>query len=118
MNTDNLLLKHAGDKAIENGDCSGINTEEVLNRVAAQGVSRHDFYESLAVLGERRYLKLEPTLAGDPSEPELRLLIGGGVSDFSITEYGFEHYAKAYIHDYTSIVKDVRTHIVNDDQQD
>ena len=117
-NTDNMLLKLAGDKAIEKGDCTAINTEEILNSIAAKGVSRSDFYESLAILDRRNYLKLDPTMGGEPSEPELRELIGGGVSDFSITVRGFEHYAQEYIRNYKSIVGDVQRQIVNDDQRD
>jgi hypothetical protein len=118
MNTDSLLLKLAGDTALETSEDTLIPTDELLNRFTAAGKSPYDFYESLAILGGRHYVKLEPTMAGLPSEPELRELIGGGLSDFSLTTFGFEQYAQAHIPNYLSIVRDVQTHIVNDDQCD
>ncbi len=110
---DCLLLKLAGDKAIENGHRFEIRTEEMLNKAMSQDVSRYNFYESLAVLGDKRYFKLNRVFGGEPHEPELKSLTRGGVPDFSITIHGFEQYAKAYIPNYTSVVRDVRLQIVN-----
>ena len=113
-----MLLKLAGDKAIENGHRHVIQTEEMLDRAASQGISRYNFYESLAVLGDKHYFKLTTVMGGEPYEPELKRLTRGGVPCFSITTYGFEQYAKAYVPNYQSTARGVVLQIVNDDKSD
>ena len=115
---DGVLLKLAGDKAVENGHRFGIGTEEMLEKVASQGISRYNFYESLAVLGDKHYFELHTVMGGEPHEPELKRLTRGGVPSFSITIYGFEQYANAYIPDYPSTTRGVLLQIVNYDKSD
>jgi hypothetical protein len=115
---DGVLLKLAGNQAVENGHRFGIGTEEMLEKAASQGISRYNFYDSLAVLGDKHYFELNTVVGGEPHEPELKRLTRGGVPSFSITIYGFEHYANAYIPDYQSIIRGVLLQIVNDDKSD
>lgn len=115
---DSLLLKLAGDKAIENGHRHVIQTEEMLEKAALQGISRYNFYESLAVLGDKHYFELTTVMGGEPHEPELKRLTRGGVPCFSITIYGFEQYAKAYVPNYQSTARGVVLQIVNYDKSD
>jgi hypothetical protein len=114
---DSLLLKLAGEKAIE--DCQRMMlTAEILSQATTLGVSRHDFYESLAVLGDKGYFELQRSSAQEPSEPELRSLTRGGVAKFSITLYGFEEYAKAYIPGYSSVTRGALLQIANYNKSD
>ncbi len=115
---DGMLLKLAGDKAVENGHRFGIETEEMLDKATSQGISRYNFYEALAVLGDKHYFELNTVMGGEPHELELKRLTRGGVPDFSITISGFEQYTKAYITDYVSIVRSVLLQIVNYDKSD
>ncbi|MFL5694654.1 MAG: TIR domain-containing protein [Ktedonobacteraceae bacterium] len=115
---DSLLLKMAGDKAIENGHRFTINTPEMLNQAALQDISPYQFYESLTVLGDSHYLDLTRTLGGEPTDPKLREMVRGGVPFFAITIDGFEKYAKAYIPEYKAIVRDIHLQIVNEDKSD
>lgn len=62
---DSLLLKLAGDKAIENGHRHVIPTEEMLEKAESQGISRYNFYESLAVLGDKRYFELTTVMGAN-----------------------------------------------------
>jgi hypothetical protein len=79
---DSLLLKLVGEKAIE--DCQHrMLTAEILSQATTLGVSRHDFYESLAVLGDKGYFELQRSSAQEPSELELRSLTRGGIAKFS-----------------------------------
>jgi TIR domain len=115
---DSLLLKMAGDKAIENGHRFSIETQEMLSQAALQDVSPYQFYESLAMLRDGYYLELHNSTGGEPSDPKLREMVRGGVPDFSITINGFEKYAKAYIPEYKAIVRDVHLQIVNEGKSD
>lgn len=115
---DSLLLKMAGDKAIENGYRVCIVTQEILSQAALQGISDYQFFESLAMLRDGYYLQLHTTMGGEPSDPKLRELVRGGVPDFSLTLDGFEKYAKAYIPGYQAIVRDVLLQIVNEGKSD
>lgn len=115
---DNILLKMAGDKEIENDDIAFVSTEEMLDKATSQGISRYNFFESLVVLEHKHYVKLHVFLGGEPSEPEIRALVGGGVSSLVVTDYGFEQYAKAYIPNYETLQNDVMLQIVNHNQND
>ena len=115
---DSLVLKMAGDKAIENGHRFNINTEEILSQTAQQDISPYQFYESLTVLGDSHHLELTRSSYTEPSDPKLREMVRGGVPFFSITIDGFEKYAKAYIHEYEAIVRDVHFQIVNEGKSD
>ena len=113
---DSVLLKMAGDKEIENDGRGFISAEEMLDEATSQGISRYSFFESLGVLERKHYFKLITFLGGEPSEPELRSLVGGGVSSLSMTFHGFEQYAKVYIPHYKAIERDIRLQIVNHGQ--
>ncbi len=115
---DSLLLKMAGDKAMENGDGFGIQTSEMLSQAAQQDISPYQFYESLTVLGDSHYLELKRSSYTEPSDPKLREMVRGGVPFFSITIDGFEKYAKAYIPEYKAIVRDVHLQIANEGKSD
>jgi hypothetical protein len=115
---DSLLLKMAGDTAIENGYRVCIETQEMLSQAALQEISPYQFYESLAMLRDGYYLELHNTMGGEPSDLKLRELVRGGVPDFSLTIDGFEKYAKAYIPEYKTIVRDVYLQIVNEGKSD
>ena len=115
---DSLLLKMAGDKAIENGYRVCIETQEMLSQAALQDISPYQFYESLAMLRDGYYLELHNTMGGEPSDPKLREMVRGGVPDFSITIDGFEKYAKTYIPEYNAIVRDLHLQIVNEGKSD
>ena len=115
---DSLLLKMAGDKAMEKGDVFGIQTSEMLSEAAQQDISPYQFYESLAVLGDTHYLELTRSSYTEPSDPKLREMVRGGVPFFSITIDGFEKYAKTYIPKYQAIVRDVHFQIVNEGKSD
>lgn len=101
---DSIVLRLAGEKAIEN-EHSLVITDEVLNQIKALSISRQDFLDSLEVLDGEHYL-------------ELHRVFGGQIPDFSITSYGFEQYAKAFISGYDVIIKDVLSRIVNHDEMD
>ena len=116
--TDSLLLKMAGDKAMENGDGFGIQTSEMLSQAAQQGISPYQFYESLTLLGDSHYLELTRSSYTEPSDLKLREMVRGGVPFFSVTIDGFEKYAKAYIPEYMAIVRDVHLQIVNEGKSD
>ena len=116
--TDSLLLKLAGDKAIENEHRSCIDTQEMLNKAIQQDVSPYHFYESLVILGDSHYLDLTRTSGNEPSDPKLREMVRGAVPHFSITINGFEKYAKAYIPQYKAIIRNVHLQIVNEDKSD
>ena len=111
---DTFLLKMAGDRAIENGHRFRIEIQEMLNQATSQGISPYQFYESLAILGDSHILDLHVFLGGEPSDPKLRELVGGGIRDFSITTDGFEKYAKAYISEYKANIRNVHLQIVNE----
>jgi hypothetical protein len=115
---DSLLLKLAGDKAIENGHRFTINTQEMLSQVAQQGVSPYQFHESLAILDDSHYLDLTRSSYPEPSDPKLREMVKGGIPGFSITIDGFEKYAKTYILTYNVINKEVHLQIVNEGKRD
>ena len=115
---DSLILKMAGDKAIENGHRFTINTSEMLNQAIQQDISPYQFYESLAMLRDGYYLELHNTFGGEPSDPKLQELVRGGLSAFSITIDGFEKYAKAYIPEYKALVRNVHLQIVNEGKSD
>jgi uncharacterized Zn-finger protein len=115
---DSLLLKMAGDKAIENGHRFTINTQEMLNKAMQQDITPYQFYESLTILGDNHYLELTRSSYSEPSDPKLREMVRGGVPFFSITIDGFEKYAKTYIPEYQPIVRDVHLQIVNEGRSD
>ncbi|HVB25015.1 MAG TPA: toll/interleukin-1 receptor domain-containing protein [Ktedonobacteraceae bacterium] len=115
---DNLVLKMAGDKAIEDGDPIRIKIEEMLNQASSHGISLYQLYESLAILGESHDLDLHVYLGGETTDPNLRNLVGGGIQDFSINIDGFEKYAKAHIPEYRTIIRDILLQIVNEDKSD
>jgi TIR domain len=115
---DSLVLKMAGDKAIENGYRVCIETQEMLSQATLQEISPYQFYESLAMLRDGYYLELHTTMGGEPSDLKLRELVRGGLPDFSLTIDGFEKYAKAYISEYKAIVRDVHLQIVNEGKSD
>jgi TIR domain len=114
---DSILLKLAGEKAIEIGDRL-IQTTAILSEASSLGISRHDFFESLTILGDRYYFELNRRAGGEPTEPELKMLTRGGIPHFSITLYGFDEYAKAFIANYDSIMRDVLLQIANYNKSD
>jgi hypothetical protein len=90
----------------------------MLSQAALQDISPYQFYESLAMLRDGYDLELHTTMGGEPSDPKLREMVRGGVPDFSITIDGLEKYAKAYIPEYKTIVRDVHLQIVNEGKSD
>jgi|GEM_PF-372060 len=115
---DSLVLKMAGDKAIENGHRFCIETQEMLSQSALHDISPSQFYESLAMLRDGYDLELHTTMGGEPSDPKVREIVRGGVPDFSITIDGFEKYAKTYIPEYKAIVRNIHVQIVNEGKSD
>lgn len=94
---DCLVLKMAGDKAIEKGDRFSIHTLEMLNKAEQQDISPYQFYESLTMLDDSHYLELKRSSYTEPGDPQIREMVRGGVPFFSITIDGFEKYAKAHV---------------------
>ncbi len=72
---DSLLLKMAGEKAIENGQRFNINTQEMLSQAAQQDISPYQFYESLTVLDDSHHLELKRSSYTEPSDPKLREMV-------------------------------------------
>lgn len=115
---DSLLLKMVGDKAIENGHRFNIDTQEMLSQAEQQNLSPYQFYESLTMLDDSHLLELKRSSYPEPNDPKLREMVRGGVPFFSITLDGFEKYAKTYIPEYKTIVRDVLLQIVNESKKD
>ena len=74
----------------------------VMDSLEELDISDSAVMESLEFLDSKSFIK-----AAKP--------IGGGVLFFSVTTYGFEHYARSKFQDYDSIVKDVSLKILNQD---
>lgn len=102
--TDTIIFKLACEKAIEN-EHSLIMTKELATKVENLGISHQDFFDSLQILAGKHYFDLDEALGGD-------------IFGFSITHYGFEQYALKFISAYNSIIKEVISRIVNNQERD
>ncbi|MDP2168649.1 MAG: toll/interleukin-1 receptor domain-containing protein [Thermodesulfovibrionales bacterium] len=103
-NIDNIILKHACEKAVESGMPS-IETESILGDIKSQDIPEDELIVSLEVLDKNGYIEIH----GDS---------GGGIPYFNISLYGFYEYAKKYIPDYNKIVDSVAFQIVNLNMED
>lgn len=102
---DSLLFKLSCEKAIEIGD-NLIQTENILEETKSLGIHQEEFFESIEILENRGYIKATRVFGNIP------------ISHFSITVYGFDKYARAYIGDYDFIFKSVTFQIVNHNNWD
>lgn len=101
---DSLVVKLSCEKAIEIGS-PFIDTASILERVKSFDISPAEFFEALEILDGRGYIKVPRVM-------------GGNISHFSITVYGFDEYARVCIDDYNSILKAIAFQIVNLNKMD
>lgn len=101
---DSIVLRLACEKAIENG-YSSVDVSTILEQVDAFDIKGKEFADALEVLDHKHYIRLARVIGGPPSS-------------FSVTEYGFEQYARAYIPDYPAITRSVVARLVNNNDYD
>jgi hypothetical protein len=97
---DSVVLRLACEEAIEVGDMF-ISTTPVFAKATEKGLPPSELQDSLEILGDQGYLRLNKTLSGRPNQ-------------FWVTDYGFETYALACVPDYAAKVHQVISALVND----
>src|SRR5207237_828913 len=100
---DNMVLKLIGESAIEKDDTVDLVTDDIARHAEAQDISNERYREALEVLDAKGYINLHGFI-GDQ---------GNNIPTLSLTNYGFERYAKAYVSNYRSIQMEVISEIVN-----
>ncbi len=103
---DSMVLKLIGESTIEKDNTAFLNTDDMARHAEAQDISYQQYRESLEVLDAKGYIELIG-FVGDR---------GNNTPAFSLTYYGFERYAKAFISNYRSIRMEVIAQIVNHSQ--
>lgn len=95
--TDQIVLKLACERAIEK-DSILVHVEEITEKANSESISEPDLRDSLEALDERRSVSLARAI--------------GGFGSFTVTEYGFEEYAREHLN-YDSLYASVAFEIVN-----
>ncbi len=103
---DNLVLKEACDFLINKDDgYTHFNPDEVFGDESKLGFSKNEIEDSIEILDEHTYFNVTR-------------YIGGGSTSYncgiSVTSYGFNKYAEAYIENYNTIIENVVSAIVNE----
>lgn len=102
---DSMTLALACEAAIAAGDMF-VHTSTVLDKAQSYGAPLAEFEDSLQVLGDKGYLRLNKNLAG------------GAPGEFWVTDYGFEAFARSGIPGYEDKTRRVVAALVNDDLDD
>lgn len=101
---DTLIMKLACEMALT-GSNLYIAGWQLVERVKTFDISQEDFNESLEILDKRGYITIEREYGRD-------------IPLFLITDDGFENYLKVYYPEYDTIVRAVKTQILNFEQND
>jgi hypothetical protein len=104
---DGLILKLACEYAIERGHRYVIDVNQIIERAKRFDVPHSETLESLQVLHEQYFVEPQLVLGGDLPFPS-----------FTITTYGFEEYANAYVDDYGTLIDSVALQLINFDKKD
>lgn len=104
--TDTLVLRTAGEMSLES-DGTLINSREILERLAEEGVTERAYLDSLDVLEEHWYIRVHRTLGAGLD----------GASSFSLTTSGLDEYARNFIEGYDMMHTTVVAELVNTDQR-
>ncbi len=105
--TDQLILKLAGNLAVENDDTFGINTEKLWMQAKSRSISEEDILDALTILRERGFIEGKEFGGNVPFSPH-----------FSITTYGFDVYARAYLPNYNALVEATAIYVLNHENSD
>jgi len=97
---DSLILKFACEMAIEIGRNS-VNAAKLLKNIERIDIKKDVLNETLSILESEYLIKSECKVCG------------GIIALFSITEYGFEGYAKTFIENYDTLLKNSVFYIIN-----
>lgn len=104
--TDTLVLRTAGEMSVES-DSTLVNSREILDRLAGEGLTEQAYLDSLDVLEEHWYVRVHRTL-------------GAGLdsaSSFSLTTQGLDEYARNFIEGYDTMQRTVVAELVNTDRR-
>jgi hypothetical protein len=99
---DARVLQAAGDLAVETNQRM-LESKDVLDRVAPDGISEEAFLESLEILENKGYVEVHATMAAD-----IR-----GKSAFSFTIVGLEEYAGAFLQEYSALQQHIIQSLAN-----
>lgn len=97
---DSLIVKLLGEMVQEKQSTFGLVTDDILAKAKELDIPEEEGLETLEILLKRGYLKAIDRGAGR-----------GYPLNVSVTQFGFEQYAKAYLPGYASIVTDVMSRI-------
>jgi hypothetical protein len=98
---DSLVLKLAGDHAVDRGYSFG-SAEDVFEKAKALDIDEENYFESLEILHSRGFIEGHKTVGS-----------GDKIDTFLMTLFGFEEYAKLYVNNYRSTVESVALQIIN-----
>jgi hypothetical protein len=104
---DSLIFKMACEEAIASGDSQLIQVKDIIEHSKSLDIPPGEVVETLEILDKRNYIEADGVYGG-----ELPFY------HFSVTTYGFEEYARAYIENYDSIFESVCYQIVNHSRED
>jgi hypothetical protein len=99
---DSLVLKMAGDKAVEQGH------PHIQEPAAEHDLAADSLRESLDILDHRGYIKGNRYIGGE----------GVVMPHFTMTPLGFEAYAQAFVEEYAHLMDKVGYHLTNHDRAD
>jgi hypothetical protein len=100
--TDTRVLQVAGDIALETNQ-QLVASQDVLERVEPEGIGEEALLESLQVLEEQGFVDVAKTMARGIA----------GMSAFTITLFGLEKYATAFVPGYDELTMKVIAQLVN-----
>jgi hypothetical protein len=102
---DSLIFKVCCEAQAETGDLRAlITTTEVSERTRVKDLPEEEVLETLEVLVNRGYLELTTSAEGN-------------VLALTVTDYGFDQYARTYLPEYESLFRAVALEIVNYNRQ-
>jgi hypothetical protein len=104
---DSLILKLACEYAVERGHRYVIDVNQIIERAKAFDIPQSEAVESLQLLYEQSFIEPQLALGGDLPFPT-----------FTITIYGFDEYARAYIEDYGTLIESVALQLINFNKKD
>jgi serine/threonine protein kinase len=102
--TDCLLLSWLWQRAIQRGQTDHLELDYVLDNASQEGVTESDALESLESLRRKGFIERSIRRAEPPH--------------FSLTSFGFDQYATAFIENYAAIKAQVARHLVQGDMND
>ncbi len=99
--TDSLVLRVCCEAQLQEESIRAIfNPSTILERTEAMELPQDEVLETLEVLGNRGYLKLNTSSEGH-------------VLALRVTDYGFGEYARSYVPDYDAVLRSVALQLVN-----